>query len=70
MINYLLEKSRVVGQTPGEQNFHVFYQMLNGCSEEEQKAWHVSKDLGSSFPYVGESCAGSDSNNMCTTAAW
>jgi len=33
---YLLEKSRIISQAVGERNYHVFYYLLEGCSEEDR----------------------------------
>lgn len=33
-----MARSRVVLQASGERNFHVFYQLLRGCNEEQRAA--------------------------------
>eukprot|EP00516_Mucochytrium_quahogii_P005474 CAMPEP_0203751320 /NCGR_PEP_ID=MMETSP0098-20131031/5412_1 /ASSEMBLY_ACC=CAM_ASM_000208 /TAXON_ID=96639 /ORGANISM=" , Strain NY0313808BC1" /LENGTH=935 /DNA_ID=CAMNT_0050640985 /DNA_START=162 /DNA_END=2966 /DNA_ORIENTATION=+ len=51
--NYLLERPRVVSQERGEQNFHVFYIMLNGMDLRNKQRLFL-KDLDASyFHYLG-----------------
>ncbi|KRX47969.1 Myosin heavy chain, non-muscle [Trichinella murrelli] len=41
--SYLLEKSRANRQAKDERSFHIFYQFLQGTTEEEKKAFVLNK---------------------------
>ncbi|XP_045562426.1 unconventional myosin-IXAb isoform X5 [Salmo salar] len=51
---YLLEKSRLVYQEHNERNYHVFYYLLAGATEEERKAFHLLKP--EEYHYLNQDC--------------
>ncbi|KGL72330.1 Unconventional myosin-Id, partial [Tinamus guttatus] len=60
--NYLLEKSRVIVQQPGERSFHSFYQLLQGGSDQMLRSLHLQKDA-SAYSYIRAGAQLKCSNN-------
>lgn len=48
--SYLLERSRLVYQANGERNFHAFYHLLSGCSDEDRVLLKLDRDV--EFKYL------------------
>ena len=55
IVNYLLEKSRVVFQSEGERNYHVFYQLLAGCEMDPGLKAKLGLTEASEYHYLDQS---------------
>ena len=55
IINYLLEKSRIVSQSEGERNYHIFYQLLAGGQADASLRDDLGLDYPESFFYTNQS---------------
>lgn len=61
ILNYLLEKSRVIHQSNGERNFHIFYQLLAGADDELLKSLQLKRTLDTYY-YLSGGAIGTTSN--------
>ncbi|XP_028593796.2 unconventional myosin-X isoform X1 [Podarcis muralis] len=53
IVDYLLEKNRVVRQNPGERNYHIFYALLAGIEGEKKDAFYLS--VPENYHYLNQS---------------
>jgi myosin heavy subunit len=53
VVNYLLEKSRVVSQIQKERSYHAFYQLCAGASADFKKRFHIQE--AQSYNYLNQS---------------
>ncbi|KAM4551102.1 unconventional myosin-X [Odontesthes bonariensis] len=53
IVDYLLEKNRVVRQNPGERNYHIFYAILAGANNQQREAFGLTHP--DSYHYLRQS---------------
>jgi myosin heavy subunit len=65
----LLEKTRLVQQTAGERNYHIFYQLLKGASPALRGELQL-QDSVEAYHYVSSSALSASIPNVCDASDW
>ena len=61
---FLLEKVRVIKQNGGERNFHIFYEFLNGVSQEIRDCLQFDKFYNKNDSYLSNGSMDCDADNF------
>eukprot|EP00002_Diphylleia_rotans_P023997 TRINITY_DN472_c0_g1_i1.p1 TRINITY_DN472_c0_g1~~TRINITY_DN472_c0_g1_i1.p1 ORF type:complete len:1426 (-),score=359.75 TRINITY_DN472_c0_g1_i1:2688-6965(-) len=56
IVTYLLEKSRIVKQSKNERNYHIFYQLCAGATEEEKAKYYLKPAAEFGYLNGGNAC--------------
>lgn len=61
-LDYYLERNRVALVPSGERNFHIFYYLVAGASDEERQYMHLQDKI--QYRYLGQRTTGARSNGV------
>lgn len=53
--SYLLEKSRIVSQSPGERNYHIFYQLCTAAANDDELQKRLRLGAADEYHYLNQS---------------
>ncbi|XP_022108413.1 unconventional myosin-IXb-like isoform X2 [Acanthaster planci] len=67
---YWLDHSRVVRPRWGERNYHIFYQMLAGLSQDERVKLHLNSCSAHAFAYLNKSKADNTERDRIRFESW